>query len=428
MAQKWTETYVRRQFPVLVAEELRAEGKSPEIKPTHQWLREHGHLGIQGYASRNDKTVDEVLLEECGFEPRVDRSLPGSHSKTISLVRQWLNDEEETFSRLTDTRNARTHISRVMEMAQESLGSVDLVRFGREPSGVAVRNAIDLFNQMDDELETEGACYNYGSTLVQFLDYLRLLREIEDHPVEEVLARMDWTYKRQNKELHLDPDQVARAWEAAETPEEHALVVVISFAGIRPADVTLVYVEDLRLDRADPRIEFDEDRKNGRGSAAILAGVDVIEEYLNYLEDEWDDWNGALFPSKRSADGTRSTSWIANRINEIVTRAGITLSDGSTPTATHFRRFWFTAYGEAQSHYLECVGVLGDDQGSDDPQIIASHYLPDQQRRDHLRGYAKNYFDAAVPGDEFLSKEDVSKARESEDESQAGLDRFEQSE
>lgn len=47
--------------------------------------------------------------------------------------------------------------------------------------------------------------------------------------------------------------------------------------------------------------------------------------------------------------------------DEIVTRAGITLSDGSTPTATHFRRFWYKAYNEALSHYLDRIDGFSDD-------------------------------------------------------------------
>lgn len=113
--------------------------------------------------------------------------------------------------------------------------------------------------------------------------------------------------------------------------------------------------------------------------------------------------------------------------DEIVTRAGITLSDGSTPTATHFRRFWYKAYNEALSHYLDRTDGFSEDQGSDDPQIVNSHYLPDQQRRDRLRHYAKNYFEAAAPSGQFVSPEDMFEARDSDDEPQVGLARFDQS-
>lgn len=67
---RWTPEYVRQRFPAEVRELRRAEGESLNIKPTHKWLREHGFSGIQGYAERNEKTVDDVLLEECGFDQR----------------------------------------------------------------------------------------------------------------------------------------------------------------------------------------------------------------------------------------------------------------------------------------------------------------------------------------------------------------------
>lgn len=424
MTRKWTDEYVRGRFPALVAEKLRAEGKNPRVKPTHAWLREHGFMGIQGYANRNEMTVDEVLLEKCGFEPRPNRPLPGSHAETRNKVNQWLTDEEEAFGRLSDTTNARTHIVRTMEMAREEFGSVDLFRFGRQSSDVAVRDALDLFKRMNRELESEGARYNYASTLVEFLDYLELLGEIDGHPVDDVLARMDWSYSRSNDQLNLTPDQVSRCWEAAEDPEEHLLVVLLGFAGIRPNDVTLIYSDDVILDDVDPRIQFGEERKNGRGSAAILAGVDVIDDYLSYLADEWSDWNGALFPSEQSADGTRSVAWVRNRVDEIVSRAGVTLDDGSVPTPKHFRRFWFTAYTEAVSEFLDLVDDIADEQGSNDPKIVSDHYLPDQQRRDHLRQYARNHFEAATPGDELVRPEDLFEAREQEPDPQLDLTDF----
>lgn len=427
MPYRWTEEFVERRFPEIVAEKRKAEGRNPDVKPTYQWLSDHGLLGVRGYAERNGKTVDEVLIEEAGFQPRQTRSLPGSHAETINLVREWLTDEDQVFSRVTDVGDIRTHISRVMEMAKEALGSVNLVRLGREPADVAVRNTIDIFEQMNRELESQGARYNYASTLVSFLDHLEMLEEIDGHPVDEVLARTNWTYDRQGGKRQLTPDQVAACWEAAETPEQHALVVTMAFCGLRPKDVTIVERENVFLDRSDPRIEFDSERKNGSGNTVILAGVEFLDDYFSYLDAEWDDWKGALFPSNRSADGTRSTRWIADQIDEVTSRASVTLDDGSQPTPKYFRQFWYAGYNRAASKYLDRVDMISDDQGSSDPEVVTYHYLPERQQRDHFRQYAQHYFEAATPGDEFVTPEEVLAAREREADPQRDLFEFQDS-
>ena len=92
-------------------------------------LREHGFSGIQGYAERHEKTVDDVLLEECGFNQREKKPLPGTHAETKALVHRWLQDEDEEFNRLNDTSvgNAWTHMRRLMEISRDALGSSNLL-------------------------------------------------------------------------------------------------------------------------------------------------------------------------------------------------------------------------------------------------------------------------------------------------------------
>ena len=303
--RKWTPIYVRQQFPAKVRECRRAEGKNPDVKPTHTWLRDHGFSGIQGYAERQEKTVDEVLLDECGFEPRERKSLPGTHAETKQLIRKWLQDEDEEFGRLNDTsvENAWTHIRKLIEVSQEELGTSNLLRPARAPDGKNARLTLDLFRGLNATYPSEGARYNYASTLAEFYDYLEMIGEVDSNPVEEVLPRMGWSYNRESPEHTLTPRQVRDCWEATKEIEdadldelgpeelrellvEKVLLLCLAGCGHRTGDTLIVNArEDVILDEDDPRVCFDEERKNGPGTTPIMAGLDYFRQYIELLEE-----------------------------------------------------------------------------------------------------------------------------------------------
>lgn len=430
--RKWTPGYVQQRFPAEVRELRRADGKDPDVKPTHEWLREHGFSGIQGYAKRHEKTVDDVLLDECGFEPRERKPLPGTHAETKQLIHKWLRDEDEEFNRLNNTSvgNAWTHMRRLMEISREALGSSNLLRPARAPTGKNIRLTLDLFRQMNDEFEAEGSRYNYASTLVAFYEYLEMIGEVDSNPAEAVLPRMGWSYERESPEQTLTPAQVRECWEATESIDEDEIeeldteelrellvekVLLLSLAacGERTSDPLITNArEDVILDPADPRICFDEERKNGPGTVPIMAGLDYFEQYIELLEEEGHEM---LFPSDLSEDGTRSDAWVRNKVEEIVDRADVRLPDGSKPTPKHFRQFWFNEYLDAYEAYIAKIEDVAEAQSSASAEIVDKHYLASHRARDHFRRFAYVHFETAFPTDVVISPEEIAEARESDD-------------
>jgi hypothetical protein len=429
--RKWTPGYVQQRFPAEVRELRRADGKDPDVKPTHQWLREHGLSGIQGYAERQEKTVDEVLLDECGFEPRERKPLPGTHAETKQLIHKWLQDEDEEFNRLNDTSvgNAWTHMRRLMEISREALGSTNLLRPARAPAGKNVRLTLDLFRKMNGELEAEGARYNYASTLVSFYEYLEMIGEVDSNPAEKVLPRMGWSYNRESPEQTLTPAQVQECWEATRSIDDGALedldaedlrellvekVLLLCLAGCghRTSDPLITNAqEDVILDRGDPRVCFDAKRKNGRGTTPIMAGLDYFEQYIELLEETGHEM---LFPSDLSEDGTRSDAWVRNKIEEIVDRAGVRLPDGSKPTPKHFRQFWFNEYLDAYEAYIAKIEDVAEAQSSASAEIVDKHYLASHRARDHFRRFAYEHFATAFPTDVVVAPEEIAAARDTD--------------
>lgn len=429
--RKWTPGYVQQRVPAEVRELRRADGKDPDIKPTHQWLRDHGLSGIQGYAERHGKTVDEVLLDECGFEPRDRKPLPGTHAETKQLVHKWLRDEDEEFNRLNDTSvgNAWTHMRRLMEISREALGSTNLLRPARAPAGKNVRLTLDLFREMNGELEAEGARYNYASTLASFYEYLEMIGEVDSNPAEKVLPRMGWSYNRESPEQTLTPAQVRECWEATRSIDDGALedlgaedlrellvekVLLLCLAGCghRTSDPLITNAqEDVILDRGDPRVCFDAKRKNGPGTTPIMAGLDYFEQYIELLEETGHEM---LFPSELSEDGTRSDAWVRNKIEEIVDRADVRLPDGSKPTPKHFRQFWFNEYLDAYEAYIAKIEDVAEAQSSASAEIVDKHYLASHRARDHFRRFAYEHFETAFPTDVVVAPEEIAAARDTD--------------
>ena len=225
---------------------------------------------------------------------------------------------------------------------------------------------------------------------------------------------MGYTYERESPEHTLEPTQIRACWQATETLEEKTLLVILTAAGTRRTEPTDIKTPQLRLDRDDPYIVFDEDRKTGAATVPIMAGVEVIEAWLDSLE-EMDHWDGTwLFPSKKSRDGSRPPGWVNNTIEEIVKRAGVTFPDGEEPTPKSFRSFWYNHYLSARQEWLTQVEMLADEQGVSSAEIIDLHYLTAKGERDHFRKFAQSYF-AAVFGKEMVHGiEGVLEVREDE--------------
>lgn len=425
---RWTENKLRTKFPAKVREERRAEGLDPDVRPTHEWIREHGYSGIEGFARRNDMSVAEVLEDICGFNPRRRKALKINHAETRRLVKEWLEAEQNVFHQWSDSRvqDARTHFRTLAQIAYDELGSTNLLRFVRSDPRTNVDLTMRLFMALASEMEKQGTESNYTRSLERWADYLALREEIEDHKIGEVREMMGYTYERRSPEHDLEPKQIRMCWRAAETLEEKALLIILIAAGTRRAEPTNIKVSQLRLDRNDPYIVFDDDRKTGSATVPIMAGVEVIEAWLERLE-ELDHWERRwLFPSKKSRDGSRPPGWVNNTIEEIVNRAGVSFPDGEVPTPKSFRSFWYNHYISARQEWLAQVEMIADEQGVASSEIIDLHYLTGKGERDHFRKFAQSYF-AAVFGEDLVHGiEGVIEAREKERDEfvQRGIDDY----
>lgn len=413
---EWTKEKLRTRFPAKVREERLAEGLDPDVCPTQEWLRTHGYSGIGGFAQRNEMSVTEVLEDVCGFEPRGNKPLGIEHAETRRLIEEWLEKEEDLFNQWNDNRirDARTHFRTLAKVAYEELGSTDLLRLFRADPPADTDLIFRLFSGLSSRMETQGAQSNYTRSLERWGDYLEMRDEIESHKVGQVRGMMSYTYERRSPEHKLTTAQIRRLWEATETLEEKTLLIILTASGTRRSEPTDSKISQLRLDRHDPYIVFDESRKTGAATVPIMAGVEVIKTWLEQL-NKLDYWNGEwLFPSKDSRDGSRPPGWVNDTIETLVTRAEVTFPDGEEPTPKSFRSFWYNHYSDARQEWLTHIQELADEQGVASSKIIDLHYLTKERERDHFRKFAQSYF-VSVFGEHLVHGFDgVREAREAE--------------
>lgn len=407
---------LRTKFPAKVREQRRAEGYDPDIRPTQEWLRDHGYSGIEGFARRNNMSVSEVLEDICGFEPPPEKPLNIDHVETRQSVEAWLEKESDVFHQWGDARvqDARTHFRTLAKVAYDELGSTNLLRLLRADSPADTDLIIRLFSGLDSHVKTQGAQSNYTRSLEKWADYLEIREEVENHKVGKIREQMGYTFERKSPEHNLKPKQIRKCWHATESLEEKALLIILAAAGTRRSEPTDTEVSQMRLDQDDPHILFDDDRKTDAATVPIMAGAEVIEAWIEEIKTK-DHWDGKwLFPSKKSRDGSRSSGWVNNTIERIVKRASVTFPDGEEPTPKSFRSFWYDHYADARQAWLDSLKSLADEQGVSSAKIIDLHYMTDKGERDHFRKFAQSYFSAAF-GEELVHGYDgVREAREEE--------------
>jgi integrase len=193
----------------------------------------------------------------------------------------------------------------------------------------------------------------------------------------------------------LTAEQVRRIYEAADTIEQRLITIALAGWGLRPGEVAALHASQISLDTDDPHLEFDEDRKNGPGTVALLVGLEALADRLDELA-EADDWNGYVFPSDRAAAGHIHVDTVRRRFKRLAREGGVTVA-GDTPKAKMGRRFWYNSYQEAVSELLDQLDEIAAEQGSDSAEVVMANYLSEERRRNHrrdaMRDTLKSVFD-----------------------------------
>lgn len=400
--RKYTKRYVRTVLPEQMRNKLRKQGLSTDIRPPATWPRHNGFAGVESYARREDKTVTDVLVEDCGFEPR-ETGFPGSHLETQELIEDY-RTSEEVFNRLTE-RSIPAKITGIRKIMEESLtqyGTANLLRFERREHSIAFDELAEIFESLNQQYD-DGTCNNYHRALCELLEHAYDSGYIDGKPptnsaVKRVRNRFSWGRSTDADGPLMTIGQIRRMFQATRSTEEKALLVLYAASPCRTNDPR-IHISDARealvLNEYDPYIDFPS-RKNGPKTGAIMAGTDVLRNLLT-LRGQDPDWDGALFPSTKSSDGRHSGTWVNNQIKDIANRADVTI-DGEPPVVSDLRDFYMNLQQAALSEFKSIADEAAETAGNKSGDVLADSYLRKKLKRLQFRRYAATTFAEAFPG------------------------------
>lgn len=366
-----------------IAPVVREAGGDPGAeRPTYRWLADNGFAGID-YALRehHDLTVAEFFRDVVGVgEDPAGYDWGIDHAETVDALERYL-DARRRRKNWTETtiRTKRYRLATYARTYRDCHGVADLVTPLRDPDErpAETDRCYAVLDALDERLESEDSKYHYLTDVADFYARRVDTGRAEYDPLANATDEFDW--RRTGTETRaLSAGDVRALYRAAEGADR-ILVLALCGWGLRPSEVAALHEDQLRLDGEDPRIEFDDERKNGPGTVAVIYGREALEAHLDRLAADSDP-SGYVFPSSVSATGHRSTDTLRNRFARLAEAADVRVA-GERPTPKHGRRFWYDAYLDAQGELVDRLAEIAPEQGSASAEVIADHYIPEERKR-----------------------------------------------
>lgn len=360
----------------------------PDTAPTYEQLTELGYSGI-AYALRehHDRTLQEFFAKDLYLEDRSDDANPWGDASETTI------DAAESYLRTLKTRGGmaastvetrRQRLKKYVRVYRRLHGRDDLL----DPLTDAgervkeIERALAVLDMFDEDLGTDRSKLEYLRVAQDWYEFLIRRGRAEYNPLEGATDEFGWE-RQEPDNISLTAGQVRSLYEAAETAEQRLITIALAGWGLRPGEVAALHASQISLDTDDPHLEFDEDRKNGPGTVALLVGLEALADRLDELSER-DDWNGYVFPSDRAASGHIHVDTVRRRFKRVAKRAGVTVGD-ETPKAKMGRRFWYNSYQESVSELLNQLDEIAAEQGSNSAEVVMQNYLSEERRRAHRR-------------------------------------------
>lgn len=375
MSQKWTQEYMRTEFVDNLKQKRAEQGYAPDIKPTHDWLRNNGFGYFLIKIRDFNKTPDEWLLNQCGFvKPQGD--LPCTNQETVQHIESWLDQQKDIYGRLNQVsvKTARCHIKRSIEITKKTIGTSDIFELGRGEQKVCFNRAETVMKGFKNTFDNENTRQNYVTTLRDLLGHMQEKGVVEHNPFEHLAEVSGWGSNSNSINISPSTQLVKNYIDACETRTEQMVMVCLIVMGWRPSDFCdPEAIDKFHFDSQRPYVKFAEDRKNGQSLVPIVVCQDFIEQWVRLVETTPGNTT-ALFPSNMSNDGARSTEWVRNTVERIGDRVDGTLRNGDKPTPSHFRNFWYSEYMLAYNEFTQSADFAASAQGSQSPRIPIQSY------------------------------------------------------
>lgn len=389
------------------------QGYDPDIKPSHRWLSSNGFSGIQNVARRKGMTVDELLIEEVGFEkPSYEYQI--EDDRTRSHVKTFIDDESDDYGRYSETtvKSIKSHFKKIAKASRQARGTDDLVAIAEKPKSVAYR----LLKKVLSELETMigVGIINYARTLSEFISHLDQVGaiDIDKNPVKLIVDRKGYTAYPDRPDVGdiPDPEEIHLAYSKAD-PMLTAGIVLTAGSGSRPTHVVSKTADDINLDPADPHVKVKRENKTGPTNRALMGGIEFMENYIEAVSTEQTSDSIYIFPSDKGQKPHMSYGNFLEKFKRHCRKLELTDSDGDPYTPKLFKSFYVTRLTELSIRYEnKHVGRATEYIGDKSSKVKKESYSYQRLERDHFRQHVEDTY-RRVFQDDAVSVQDIKKER-----------------
>ncbi len=372
-----------------IAPDLRRQLEhDPDVVPTYQQLTELGYSGIT-YALRehHDRTLNEFCTEVLHLESDTDPTdtWGGAADATVDAAESYLQSLR-TRGRMADsTVETRRHrLKKYVRVYQRLHGREDLLEAVAAPSErvAEIERALAVLDVFDADLGTDRSKLEYLRVAQDWYNFLMRRGRAQYNPLEGATEEFGWE-REEPDNAALTAEQVHAIYQVADTAEERLITIALAGWGLRPSEVAELHTSQINLEANDPHLNFDDSRKNGPGTVALLVGVEALASRIDELTQR-EGWDGYLFPSNRSASGHIHVDTVRRRFKRLAADANVSVH-GQLPKAKMGRRFWYASYQSAVSELLGQLEDIADEQGSASAAVVRENYLSESHRRQHRR-------------------------------------------
>lgn len=376
-----------------IAPELRAVGIDPESeRPTSPQLSEVGFSGIR-YTLRNHhgKTLSEFLRDDVGIKDdrdQTDYEWGIDARETIETAEKFLQRYHRKERAQTTIDSYRSKLATYLRKYAAVNGDADfLPRLQQQTEQPhETENVIEAASALRAHLGTDSSLDSTVTVIEMYYQMLEDRGYAVYNPATVIRKEIKIDVDKQSDQPGLVASQVKQLAKAATDTEQRLLVVAACAWGLRRSEIASLHISQFVQTGEDPHITFDDNRKNGPGTVALIYGVDTFEERIEGL-DEVEGWNGYLFPSTREA-GYVQPDTITNRFTRLSEQAGVAV-DGNPATPHSGRRYWYREFSRAVQEITEHVELIADEQGSSDEQVVLESYLDESTRRALRRAHMR---------------------------------------
>jgi len=356
---------------------------------------DNGYSGLHRALKRDHGVTTRNFFEDV-IDPNDEYDYPGNDQRTHQQIKNHLEalvDRKGYADSTIESKQSR--LARIMEYREDIHASGDIITLGKQSTKNSFQKLVDIFDRLDEELESQQSKRNHQSDLISFFSYLERREIVDYNPATSLQEEYEWDYSSSNPVYILSEEQVKRIWEATRTREEKVIVILYIGHGLRTSEGPELTRENFVIQTKVPHIKLD-DRKNQPGTIPLLVGKNYIADQLRASQTPGETAD-PLFPSSNANRDAVTEATIRRRFKKICSRADVTVGD-KTPTPQNGRKTWYSMYIEVFEDLTKVADIVSSEQGSRNPQVVLNNYYPTSNELERYREEMKTKLNELLTG------------------------------